>query len=131
MNAFTQILTEDRQYDSHMAALACETPGGFTRPFLAALQDVARNRLEWFTAHPVSTEGHAYLVEHRIRQRISKTSALKSIVSQTGILLEGAPYEYEDAAADLDYHLEFYDELERAALERVRMGGSHVPMVSL
>lgn len=128
MNALTQALTPA----PHVSAVPLsETPGGYTRPFLAALQDVARNRLERFAADPVSTEGEAHLVQYRIRQRVAKTSALKSVVSQTGILLEGTPCEYEDAAADLDYYLEFHDELERAALERVRMGGAHAPMVSL
>lgn len=123
MNAFTQILTEGLQHDSHMAALcnACETPGGYTWPFLNALRDIARDRLQRFAQNPVSTEGEGYLVAHRVRQRIRETARLKGVVREAGILLEGIPIEFEDAAADLSYSLEEDEALERDALQRVRM----------
>lgn len=105
---FTTFTADHEFADAHIASLdqACETPGGYSREFLTAVRQIARNRLAAMPLLPVSTDGPGYLVQHRIGQRIAETRQMKGIVAECNVLLDGVPCEFDEAASELDAWLE-------------------------
>lgn len=114
---FTTFTAADEFADAHIASLdqACETPGGYSREFLTAVRQIARNRLAAMPLLPVSTDGPGYLVQHRIGKRIEETHRLKQVIRECAILLEGIPCEFEEAADELAQWLDEDRSLELAA----------------
>lgn len=121
---FTSLTAEREFHDAHIASLeqACETPGGYSREFLTALQNIAQRSLDAMPLHPVSTSGDSWMIPVLIERRRNDMRRLKGVVAECKILLNGVPCEFDEAASELAEWLDEDRILEMAA-ERAVVAG--------
>lgn len=113
---FTSLTAEREFHDAHIASLeqACETPGGYSREFLTALQNIAQRSLDAMPLHPIST-ADSWAIPVLIDRRRNDTRRLKAIVAECKILLNGVPCEFDEAASELAAWLDEDPALEASA----------------
>lgn len=100
MHIFT-IVPENRE----AIEMSCEAPGGYSRPFLKALMELADARLQFRTIL-VTSDRPDWLEQHAIERRNREDRHFRQIIAECRILLEGTPAEFEESGIELSFLLE-------------------------